>query len=102
MLWLPGGPMPGPIYAQQGSASQALVLTEKNEVPQDERLAAWQIKNFRPSREVVQENAVAYCISSLQQFVNMPPANVCVWEGAVCTAEHIQICFHPALAGVQP
>ena len=32
--------MPGPIYAQQGSASQALVLTEKNEVPQDERPAA--------------------------------------------------------------
>lgn len=86
------------LYAQQHSAADALVLMEQNEIPESHRPPAWQIKNFRPSRAVVKDKAVADCVGSLQEFLKSPPPNMIVWDDAVCCADKIQIGFHSALA----
>jgi hypothetical protein len=80
-------------YALQATAGQALVLMEKAGIPQEHRPSSAQLNNFRPKQQELREKLIADTVGSLLQFIQSPPQEIVICDGAVCTADRVQITF---------
>lgn len=81
-------------FAKTHTPGNAIRMMEQQQVPVDQRPEAWQLQNFRPSRQETKVRLAADCVASLQDFLARPPAHVVLFEDCqVVSPDEVRIMF---------
>ena len=83
-------------FAQEATPGGALLLMEKQEIPEKHRPPAYLISNYRPKQKDLHMKVIADCTGSFQDFIAKPPEQIAICPGAVCTSEQVRIGFFAA------